>query len=95
MAQNGHGAISDLSPLCAPKRMLTDHSEFMGSHLDGEAERVAIVPMRGCPSTCTCRAGTHTDGSFMDAGSAAHHAAGAARRDADPGHEECVLVAVQ
>src|SRR5713101_9493697 len=31
MAQNGHGAISDLSPLCAPKRTPADHSEFMGS----------------------------------------------------------------
>src|SRR5229473_7614740 len=31
LAQNGHGAISDLSPLCAPKRTPADHSEFMGS----------------------------------------------------------------
>src|SRR5258706_8860547 len=25
----GHGAMSDLSPLCAPKRTSVDHSEFM------------------------------------------------------------------
>ena len=31
MAQNGHGPISDLSPLCAPKRTPGDHSKFMGS----------------------------------------------------------------
>ena len=26
-----HGAMSDLSPKCAPKRKSTDHSDFMGS----------------------------------------------------------------
>jgi hypothetical protein len=33
----GHGAMSDLSPLCAPKRTSTDHSEFMGSR-PGQAD---------------------------------------------------------
>ena len=31
MALFGHGAMSDLSPLCAPKRTSVDHFEFMGS----------------------------------------------------------------
>jgi len=31
MALFGHGAMSDLSPLCAPKRTSADHSKFMGS----------------------------------------------------------------
>ena len=31
MALFGHGAMSDLSPLCAPKRTSVDHSEFIGS----------------------------------------------------------------
>src|SRR5712671_2955395 len=29
MALFGHGAMSDLSPLCAPKRTSVDHFEFM------------------------------------------------------------------
>jgi hypothetical protein len=31
--------MSDLSPLCAPKRTPADHSEFMGSRLDDEVKR--------------------------------------------------------
>jgi hypothetical protein len=31
MAQSGHGAMSDLSLLCAPKRTSADHTKLMGS----------------------------------------------------------------
>jgi hypothetical protein len=31
LAQNGHGAMSDLSPLCAPKRTLANASGCMVS----------------------------------------------------------------
>jgi hypothetical protein len=31
LALFGHGAMSDLSPECAPKRTSADHCEFMGS----------------------------------------------------------------
>jgi hypothetical protein len=31
MAHFGHGAMSDLSPLCAPKRTFASVSGFMGS----------------------------------------------------------------
>ena len=31
--------MSDLSPLCAPKRTPADHSEFTGSRLDDEVKR--------------------------------------------------------
>ena len=39
LAQNGHAAISDFSPLCAPKQTPADHSNLWVHALDDEAER--------------------------------------------------------
>jgi hypothetical protein len=36
----GPAALSELSPLCAPKRTFTDHSEFIGSHPGPGPERI-------------------------------------------------------
>src|ERR1700686_892804 len=38
----GHGAMSDLSPECAPKRTSADHCEFMGSRRSATPDIPAI-----------------------------------------------------
>src|SRR5260221_11954641 len=46
LAHFGHSAMSDLSPLCAPKRTSADHSKFMGSRHSHQSKPVAsAVPL--------------------------------------------------
>jgi hypothetical protein len=63
----GHGAMSDLSPLCAPKRTSADHSKFMGSRPSAASRRPVPARPAGYPpcrekSAAACMAGRRDRG---------------------------------